>query len=119
MLKLALEASTELAQQGIDCEVIDPRTIKPLDIELISQSVKKTNRLLIVEEGHYFCGFAAEVIAQIQEKCFDDLDAPITRLSQNENPLPYAKNLEAKSIPNKEKIVQTVKKILHKKENFG
>ena len=116
MLQIALEASEELAKEGIECEIIDPRTIKPLDIDCIAQSVKKTNRLIIVEEGHQFCGFGAEVIAQIQEKCFDDLDFPILRVSQAENPLPYAKNLEKESMPSKEKIIKAVHKVLYKEQ---
>ena len=114
MLPMALEAAEILAKENISCEVIDPRTIKPLDTELIAQSVVKTNRLIIVEEGHQFCGFGAEVVAQIQEKCFDDLDHPILRVSQSENPLPYAKNLEALSMPSVKKIIDAVKKSLYK-----
>ena len=114
MLPIALKAAEVLAKENISCEVIDPRTIKPLDTELIAQSVIKTNRLIIVEEGHQFCGFGAEVVAQIQEKCFDNLDHPILRVSQSENPLPYAKNLEAASMPCIDKIIDAVKKSLYK-----
>ena len=110
----ALEAAQILAKEGISCEVIDPRTIKPLDIDLIADSVRKTNRLVVCEEGHYFCGFGAEVSAQIHEMCFDDLDHPVVRVSQSENPLPYAKNLEAASLPDTNDIVAAVKKALYK-----
>ena len=86
----ALEAAETLAAEGISCEVVDPRTIKPLDIDTIIKSVSKTNRLVIVEEGHEFGGISAEVAMQVQEKAFDDLDAPIGRVTQMECPLPYA-----------------------------
>lgn len=110
----ALEAADVLAKEGISVEVVDPRTLKPLDIDLIAESVSKTKRLVIVEEGHQFCGFGAEVATQIHELCFDDLDHPVVRVSQAENPLPYAKNLEAECLPSVEKIVAAVKKVLYK-----
>ena len=110
----ALEAAAVLAKEGISVEVVDPRTLKPLDIDLIAESVSKTKRLVIVEEGHQFCGFGAEVATQIHELCFDDLDHPVVRVSQAENPLPYAKNLEAECLPSVEKIVAAVKKVLYK-----
>lgn len=93
-------------------ELIDLRTIKPLDIATIVESVRKTHRLLIVEEGHYFSGIASEVAFQIQEICFDDLDAPMVRVCQKETPMPYAKNLEYASLPNVERIITTINQIL-------
>lgn len=113
-VRLALEAAEQLAKEGISAEVIDPRTIKPLDIDLITESVRKTNRLVVCEEGHQFCGFASEVATQITDLCFDELDHPVVRVSQQENPLPYAKNLEAASLPSVEKIVAAAKKTLYK-----
>ncbi len=113
-LQLAEAAAKQLSKEGIECEIIDPRTIKPLDIELISESVKKTGRLVICEEGHQFCGFGAEVTAEIHQLCFDYLDHPVIRLSQGENPLPYAKNLETDSLPSIDKIVGAVNKVLYK-----
>ena len=110
----AQEAADILAKEGISVEIVDPRSIKPLDINLISESVAKTGRLVVVEEGHKFCGFAAEVTAQIHEMNFDDLDHPVVRVSQGECPLPYAKNLEAASMPSVEDIVAAVKKTLYK-----
>ena len=110
---LAQEAADILAKEGISVEIVDPRTIKPLDIDLIAESVKKTKRLVVTEEGHEFCGFGAEVAAQISDLCFDELDHPVVRVSQNENPLPYAKNLEAESLPGVDKIVAGVKKALY------
>ena len=110
----AQEASQVLAKQGISIEIIDPRTIKPLDIDLICQSVRKTKRLVIMEEGHIFCGFGAEVATQVYERCFDDLDHPIERVSQGESPLPYAKNLEAQSLPSVDDLVKAVKKVMYR-----
>lgn len=112
MLHFCLEVAEKLAKQGIDLEVIDLRTIKPLDMATISESVKKTNFCLCVEEGHIFSGIAAEVGFQIQEKCFDFLDAPVKRVCQRETPLPYAKNIERESQPNPERIEAAVKELL-------
>jgi pyruvate dehydrogenase E1 component beta subunit len=111
---LALEAAEILAKEGISVEVVDPRTLKPLDIDLIAESVRKTKRLVVTEEGHQFCGFGSEVATQIHELCFDDLDHPVVRVSQAENPLPYAKNLEAECLPTVDKIIDGVKKVLYK-----
>src|ERR671910_906123 len=94
MVPTALKAAEELAKEGINCEVIDPRTIRPLDIDTIITSVQKTNRVVIAEESHPFCGVAAEITAQIQERAFDHLDAPVKRVSGVDVPTPYAKNLE-------------------------
>ncbi|WDE95937.1 pyruvate dehydrogenase complex E1 component subunit beta [Lentisphaera profundi] len=110
----ALEAAKVLAKEGISAEVVDPRTIKPLDIDLIAESVRKTKRLVVAEEGHKFCGFGAEVSSLIHEMCFDDLDHPVIRVSQGETPLPYAKNIEAASLPGVQDIVAAVKKSLYK-----
>jgi len=96
----------------ISIEVVDPRTIKPLDIDLIVNSVKKTNRLVIVEEGWPFAGVGAQISHEVSNRAFDDLDAPIERVTQEDVPLPYAHNLEILSLPNVEKIRQAVKKVL-------
>lgn len=105
----ALEAADALAGEGIQVEVVDPRTIKPLDIDTIVASVRKTNRLVVVEECHEFGGCAAEIAMQVQERAFDDLDAPIARVTQMECPLPYAANLEAETIPNVRRICDAVR----------
>lgn len=110
----ALEAAETLAQQGISCEIVDPRTIKPLDIDTIIASVRKTNRLVVVEECHEFGGCAAEITWQVQQQAFDDLDAPVARVTQGECPLPYAANLEAESIPNPGRIVEAVKQVCYR-----
>src|SRR3982750_1691583 len=96
---LALKAAEELEKQNVSCEVIDPRTIRPLDINTIIESVKKTNRVVVAEESHPFCGVNAEISSQIMERAFDYLDAPVKRVSGAEVPMPYAKNLENLVIP--------------------
>lgn len=113
MVPVALKAAEELEKQGVSVEVIDPRTIRPLDIETIINSVKKTNRVVVAEESHPFCGVAAEISAQIQERAFDFLDAPVRRVSGADVPMPYAKNLENLAIPNVEKIVKAVREVAY------
>lgn len=108
---LALQAAEKLAEEGISVEVIDPRTIKPLDIDTIVESVKKTNRLVIAEESHYFAGVAAEISHEVMERAFDYLDAPIKRISCAEAPMPYAKNLEALALPDVDKIIKGIKEV--------
>lgn len=108
---LALQAAEKLAEEGISVEVIDPRTIKPLDIDTIVESVKKTNRLVIAEESHYFASVGAEISHQVMEHAFDYLDAPVKRLSCAETPMPYAKNLEALALPDVDKIIKAVKEV--------
>ena len=109
----ALKAAEELEKQGVSCEVIDPRTIRPLDINTIIESVKKTNRIVIAEESHPFCGIAAEISAEISEQAFDFLDAPVKRVSGVDVPMPYAKNLEDLAIPNVERIVAAVREVAY------
>jgi pyruvate dehydrogenase E1 component beta subunit len=108
---LALQAAEKLAEEGVSVEVIDPRTIKPLDIDTIVESVKKTNRLVIAEESHYFASVGAEISHQVMERAFDYLDAPIKRISTAEAPMPYAKNLEALALPDVEKIIKGIKEV--------
>src|SRR6185436_2859472 len=84
---LALKAAEQLEKDGISCEVIDPRTIRPLDIDTIIESVKKTNRLVVAEESHPFCGVAAEICVQVTEKAFDYLDAPVKRVCGEDVPM--------------------------------
>ena len=114
MVGKALNASKELLNQNISSEVIDLRTIKPLDIDIIIDSVKKTNRLVVCEEGFPFSGIGSEIISQVQEKAFDWLDAPIKRVTGLDVPLPYAENLEKMSLPQENDIVNAVLKILNK-----
>ncbi|HYG82868.1 MAG TPA: pyruvate dehydrogenase complex E1 component subunit beta [Pyrinomonadaceae bacterium] len=113
MVPVALKAAEELEKQGVSCEVVDPRTIRPLDIETIVNSVKKTNRVVIAEESHPFCGVGAEIAAEIQVRAFDYLDAPIHRVSGADVPMPYAKNLEKLAIPDVEQIVKAVRAVAY------
>jgi pyruvate dehydrogenase E1 component beta subunit len=113
MVGLALKAAEELAGEGIEAEVIDLRTLRPLDHETIVQSVMKTNRLVTVEEGWGPMGVGAEVAARVVEHAFDYLDAPPARVHQVDAPMPYAANLEALSLPSVEKIVKAVKGVLY------
>jgi pyruvate dehydrogenase E1 component beta subunit len=112
MVHVALQAATELAKEGISAEVIDPRTIRPLDMETILRSVRKTNRVVIVEEGWPFAGVGAEFAYRIQRECFDYLDAPIERVTGADVPMPYNKNLERAAIPDAERVKRAVKKLL-------
>jgi 2-oxoisovalerate dehydrogenase E1 component len=108
----ALEASKILEQEGISTEVIDPRTVAPLDIETILASVKKTGRLLIVDEDYPVCNLGAEVAAQVADLGFDDLDAPIRRLSGKAVPAPYAQVLEAGLVPTSVTIAQAARDLI-------
>jgi len=113
MVPTALKAAEEMEKDGVSCEVIDPRTIRPLDINTIIESVKKTNRVVIAEESHAFCGVGAEISAEIHERAFDYLDAPVKRVSGADVPMPYAKNLERLAIPDVEQIVAAVREVTY------
>jgi len=113
LVPTALKAAEELEKEGINCEVIDPRTIRPLDIETIIESVKKTNRVVIAEESHPFCGVGAEISAEIHERAFDYLDAPVKRVSAADVPMPYAKNLEQLAIPDVPHLIAAVKEVAY------
>jgi len=114
MVGFALEAAEELAKDGIQAEVVDLRTIRPLDHETVVASVKKTNRLVTIEEGWGPMGVGAEVAARVVEHAFDYLDAPPARVCQMDVPLPYAANLEALSLPSVERIVQAARAVSYK-----
>src|SRR6266550_4230785 len=113
MVPAALKAAEVLEKQGVSCEVIDPRTIRPLDIDTIIESVKKTNRVVVAEESHPFCGVGAEISQEITERAFDYLDAPVKRVSGADVPMPYAKNLEDLAIPNVDQIVAAVREVAY------
>lgn len=115
MVIVCQDVVKELAKKGIKAELIDLRTIKPLDIATIATSVKKTNRCLLVEEGHIFAGIAAETGFQIMEHCFDYLDAPLERVCQLETPMPYSKVLEKETVPNKDRILAGAMKLMRSK----
>ena len=114
MVGLALKAAEELAAEGIEAEVIDLRTIRPLDQETVLQSVRKTNRIVTVEEGWGPMGVGAEIIARVTEHAFDFLDAPPLRVHQEDVPLPYAAALEALSLPSVDKIVKAAKAVCYR-----
>ncbi len=114
MVGLALKAADELAEQGIEAEVIDLRTLRPLDTATIIESVKKTNRIVTVEEGWGQSGVGAEICARVVAEAFDYLDAPPTRVHQVDAPLAYAANLEALALPNADKIVDAVKAVTYR-----
>lgn len=112
MVLVALEAAEELARQGISCEVVDPRTLKPLDMETLLGSVRKTHRLVVVVEACLTGSFASEVAARVGEEGFDELDAPIQRVCAEDVPIPYAGNLEAEATPQPRDVIQAVKRII-------
>jgi pyruvate dehydrogenase E1 component beta subunit len=108
----ALQAAKELEKEGVECEVVDVRWLRPLDTELIFQSFRKTNRAVIVEESLPFYSFGSEIAAQIQEHCFDYMDAPVKRVSALDVPLPYSRTLELMALPDAKKVIAAVKEIL-------
>ena len=112
MVDSALQAATRLETEGIDVEVIDPRTLRPLDEDTIVKSVKKTTRLVIAHEGWKRWGFGAEVAAMVAEKAIDWLDAPILRVGARDTPMPYNDKLERLVIPSTEDIVDAIKAVV-------
>jgi len=114
MVGLALQAADQLAGEGIDAEVIDLRTLRPLDRETIAASVAKTNRIVAVEEGWPYAGINAEIAAMIMDASFDDLDAPLYRVGAADVPLPYAANLEALALPKVEDVVAGVRAVTYR-----
>ncbi|MFN3308181.1 MAG: alpha-ketoacid dehydrogenase subunit beta [Anaerolineales bacterium] len=112
MLELSLKAAEQLAKEGIEVEIVDLRSLRPLDMQPVLQSFKKTNRAVIVEEGWRSYGVGSEVAARIYEEAFDYVDAPIQRVAQKETPLPYNRTLEQMALPQVEDIVRAVKEVL-------
>lgn len=110
-----MEAAEELAKEGISAEVIDLRTIRPLDYHTIVQSVKKTNRLVVIDESWPLAGISAEVAYEVQKYAFDYLDAPVTRVNAADTSLPYAPTLVDEYLPNPEKIIKAVKEVAYVK----
>ena len=115
IIKEVFKASDKLEEQNIDLEIIDLRTIRPLDIDTIINSVKKTNRLVIVEEAWPFGNVSTEISHQIQNKCFDYLDAPIEKLNTADTPAPYSPVLLAEWLPNQNDVIKSVHKVLYQK----
>ncbi len=110
----ALQAAQTLAEDGVEAEVVDPRTLRPLDEELIFESVRKTNRCVVVEEGWRYAGFGAEIADRVQRECFDALDAPVLRVTSADVPMPYSRMLEKAYLPQPEKVVEAVQQVLYR-----
>jgi pyruvate dehydrogenase E1 component beta subunit len=113
MLYRALEAAEVLAKEGISVEIVDPRTLRPMDHDTIVNSVRKTHRAVVVEAGAGFAGMGSEIASFITERAFDDLDAPVERVTGENAPMPYAKNLERAKTPTTEKIVAAVRRVCY------
>src|SRR5438067_5153833 len=114
MVKLALQAAEELEKAGISAEVIDLRSLRPFDVEAVAESVKKTNRIVSVEEGWPFAAIGSEIAAIVMEECFDWLDAPLKRVAGKDVPLPYAANLERLAVPQVEDIVAAAREVAYR-----
>jgi pyruvate dehydrogenase E1 component beta subunit len=113
IMKVALEAADELAKDGISCEVIDLRTIRPLDVETIIRSVQKTNRCVVVEESWPYSSISSEIAYRIQKDAFDHLDAPVSRVMQSDTPYPFSPNLIEIAVPTVEQTILRVKESLY------
>ena len=113
MALVAVQAADQLAKEGINVDVVDLRTVRPMDVEAIYGSVKKTNRAVVLEEGWELVGIGAQVVDFIQRECFDYLDAPVIRVHQADVPMPYAKNLERAAKPDVAKTMAAVKKVMY------
>ena len=116
MLQVTLEAASKLAERGIEAEVIDLRSLRPLDMRPVLASVKKTNRLVVIEEGWRSFGVGAEIASRVAEVAFDDLDAPIRRVAQAEVPLPYNRRLEQMALPQVEDVIKAAQDVLYIKD---
>ena len=114
MLAVALHAAEVLAKESIQAEVVDPRTLRPLDIETLAASVKKTGKAVIIEDGWPFAGLGAQIAESLYSKVFDYLDGPIVRVTGRDVPMPYARNLEDAAIPDVERVVAAVRQVLYK-----
>lgn len=112
MVQVSLQAADRLADEGISAEVIDLRCLRPLDLDPVFESFKKTNRCVVVEEGWAPFGFGAEVAASIQAETFDWMDAPVKRVSQDDVPLPYSRELEQSALPDADKVVAAVREVI-------
>ena len=110
----SLAAAKTLAEEGIEAEVVDPRTLRPLDEDIIFESVRKTGRCVVVEEGWRMAGFGAEIADRVQRECFDSLDAPIVRVTAADVPMPYAKILEKAYLPQPERVIEAVHQVLYR-----
>lgn len=114
MVLVAMQAADTLAKEDIRVDVVDLRTVRPMDVAAIAASVKKTNRAVVLEEGWEIAGIGAQVVDYIQRECFDDLDAPVLRVHQADTPMPYAKNLERAAKPDAAKTIAAVKRVMYR-----
>ena len=114
IIKEAYVAADKLAKEGISCEIIDLRTVRPLDLDAIFASVKKTNRLVILEEAWPLANIASEITYQVQNELFDYLDAPVIKINTADTPAPYSPTLLAEWLPNNEDVIKAVKKVMYK-----
>jgi pyruvate dehydrogenase E1 component beta subunit len=114
MVHMALLAAEKLEKEGVAAEVLDLRTLRPLDVDAILETVRRTNRAVYVEEGWPYVGIGAQIVAIIQEEAFDHLDAPVLRVTQADVPMPYAKNLEQMAKPNADRVVEACKRVLYR-----
>lgn len=113
MVLLAMQVADKLAGEGIRVDVIDLRTVRPMDVNLIADSVRRTNRAVVLEEGWELCGIGAQVVDYVQRECFDYLDAPVVRVHQADVPMPYAKNLERAAKPDAAKTIAAIRKVMY------
>jgi pyruvate dehydrogenase E1 component beta subunit len=113
MVLVAMKVADDLAKEGINIDVVDLRTVRPMDVDAIARSVQKTNRAVVLEEGWEVCGMGSQVVDFIQRECFDDLDAPVLRVHQEDVPMPYAKNLERAAKPDAGKTVAAIRKVMY------
>ncbi|MFL5497907.1 MAG: pyruvate dehydrogenase complex E1 component subunit beta [Gemmatimonadaceae bacterium] len=113
MVLVAMKVADDLAKEGINVDVVDLRTVRPMDVEAVARSVQKTNRAVVLEEGWEICGMGSQVVDFIQRECFDDLDAPVLRVHQEDVPMPYAKNLERAAKPDAGKTIAAIKKVMY------
>lgn len=113
MALVAMQVADTLAKDGIRCDVVDLRTVRPMDTDAIAASVRKTNRAVVLEEGWEMAGIGAQIVDYIQRDCFDDLDAPVVRVHQADVPMPYAKNLERAAKPDAAKAIAAVRKVMY------
>ena len=114
MVHICLQAAQQMEKDGISAEVVDLRTLRPLDVEAILRSVHKTNRVVYVEEGWPYVGIGAQIVDIIQDEAFDDLDAPVARVTQADIPMPYAKQLEKMAKPSMERVIEACDKVLYR-----
>jgi pyruvate dehydrogenase E1 component beta subunit len=113
MVLVAMQAADQLAKDGIRLDVVDLRTVRPMDVEAIAASVQKTNRCVVLEEGWPICGVGSQVVDYVQRECFDHLDAPVVRVHQEDVPMPYAKSLEKAAKPDLPKTIAAVRKVMY------